>query len=135
MGPPFSCDGELHIMPVRETSPWLVAKPARLLRAVGITMEAPVSLPRPMVAKQAAMAAPVPELEAPVNFFRLYGLKTWPFSVLAAIGATAYQSAWLSLPKIIAPAELRRLMMNESLDGCDGAMGLKPPDLGISKVL
>src|SRR5437764_286849 len=106
-------------MPVRLTRPWVVENPTMFSSVAGITIDPPVSLPRPTAANHAAMAAPVPELEPPGYLLRLYGLSTWPFSVLAPGRATPYQSARLVFPRMTAPARRRRSMTKESRDGCD----------------
>src|SRR5882724_11263313 len=134
MGPPFSCPGELHIWPVRLMSPSVMAKPTRLYSVLGITIDPPVSLPRPTVPIQAAIDAPVPELEPPPDFLGLYGLTTGPAIVLPPGAATPYQSDWLSLARMIAPDLRKRSIIKASLDGCDVAIGLKPPEVGMSFV-
>src|SRR3954466_8863323 len=110
-------------MPVREIRPCVAATPTRLFKVVGLVMEPVVSLPRPIVANHAAMAAPVPELEPPPLFTGLYRLTTRAFSVPPPCSPTPYQSDWLSLPKIIAPCARRRAMTNESRDGWEVAIG------------
>ena len=52
-------------MPSRLERPCVTRSPKRLLFAAGIRMEPQVSLPMPMAASSAPIAAPVPPLEPP----------------------------------------------------------------------
>src|SRR5688572_16959317 len=63
MGPAVSCGMAIGMIPERLTSPTVGFNPARPLTAAGHTMLPSVSVPTPMPARLAAIAAPVPELD------------------------------------------------------------------------
>ena len=56
-------------MPVRGTTPGVLRTPTRLQNEAGRRTEPPQSVPSPTVAKLAAIAAPVPELDPPGSRF------------------------------------------------------------------
>src|SRR3954453_23336821 len=62
-------------VPVRGTTPGVLRTPTRLQNDAGTRMDPPQSVPSPTVAKFAATAAPVPELEPPGSRFGSYGLR------------------------------------------------------------
>ena len=63
IGPAVSCETEIGMMPLRLTSPTVGLMPTRPATAEGQMMLPSVSVPMPRVARLAAMALPVPELE------------------------------------------------------------------------
>src|SRR6266581_226133 len=65
-------------MPVRLTRPTVGRSPTRLLFDAGARTLPPVSVPRPTVPKLAAIATPVPPLDPPLAYARLYGLRVKP---------------------------------------------------------
>src|SRR3954462_15545128 len=62
-------------VPVRGTTPGVLRTPTRLQNDTGTRMDPPQSVPSPTVARFAATAAPVPELEPPGSRFGSYGLR------------------------------------------------------------
>lgn len=93
-------------------------RPNKLLSLVGVRTEKPVSLPSPAVANEAARPAPVPALDQPGMRSSAKGLSVEPPSVLAAtMSGDAYQSLWLTLARMMAPAARSFLMMVASCVG------------------
>ena len=63
IGPAVSWLCEIGMMPALPTSPTVGLMPTRPLTADGHTIDPSVSVPTPIAARFAAMAAPVPELD------------------------------------------------------------------------
>ena len=63
IGPAVSWLNAIGMMPLRDTRPIVGFRPTRPVTLLGQTMEPSVSLPTPIAARFAAIAAPVPELE------------------------------------------------------------------------
>ena len=123
------------IWPARGIRPRVGASPTTLLFAVGLRIETPVSLPRPICANTAASAAPVPPLEPPGVRSRLYGLLVRPSTVLWSPSfGTPNQSLMLTLASTIAPASRSRLTTVASWIGCEFFIGKKPAVVGRSAV-
>ena len=73
------------MMPSTLESPFVGRSPKRLLCADGMRIEPQVSLPHPIAAKLAAMAAPVPPLEPPGFRVGSYGFLVCPPSPLMLV--------------------------------------------------
>src|SRR5436190_15628212 len=105
-------------MPVRLTSPTVGLSPTRLLMEDGARMLPPVSVPSPTVPRLAARATPVPPLDPPLAYARLYGLRVNPGSTELMLSASPIASSDSdALASKIAPAARRRLATNASLPG------------------
>ncbi len=63
IGPAVSCEIEIGMMPRRLTRPTVGFRPTSPATAEGQMMLPSVSVPTPIAARLAAIAAPVPELE------------------------------------------------------------------------
>ena len=61
IGPAVSCDSAIGMMPVRDTSPTVGLSPTMPQMGAGQTIDPSVSVPMPIAARLAAIAAPVPD--------------------------------------------------------------------------
>ena len=75
IGPTVSCGITRYEVPVRGITPGVLRTPTRLQNDDGTRIEPPQSVPRPIAARLAATAAPVPELEPPASRLVSYGLR------------------------------------------------------------
>src|SRR3990167_7448195 len=78
IGPAVSWLGEMGTMPSCGITPTVGLKPTRPLTLEGQMIEPLVSVPTPPAAREAAMAAPVPELEPQGLRSSMWGLRTCP---------------------------------------------------------
>src|SRR5450759_4856533 len=78
IGPAVSCDAEIGMIPDLLHRPTVGFTPTRPHRAAGEMMDPSVSVPMPTVAKSAAMAAAVPELEPLGLRSSMYGFSVRP---------------------------------------------------------
>jgi hypothetical protein len=103
-----SCEAEIGMMPLRLTSPTVGLMPTRPFTAAGQRMLPSVSVPMPTVARLAAIAAPVPELEPQGLRSSAYGLRVCPPRPLQPeverVERKLAHSLRLVLPRITAPA-------------------------------
>src|SRR5919112_5569196 len=102
----------MGMMPARLTSPTVGLSPTSALAPDGHTIDPSVSVPIPTAARFAAMAAPVPELDAHGLRSRTYGFFTCPPRPLHPLDEWVERmlahSLRLVLPRITAPASRRR---------------------------
>src|SRR5919106_3374486 len=101
-GPTVSMDQEAPNTPYRLTLPQLGRMPTSPQKAAGPRMEPPVSSPREVEHRKAAVAAPEPLLEVPGLRDRSQGLRGRPYGWWKA-SPLAY-SLMFSLPSNTAPA-------------------------------
>src|SRR5688572_22373660 len=78
IGPAVSCEEEIGMMPLRLTMPTVGLMPTRPFTEAGQMMLPSVSVPTPIAARLAAIAAPVPELEPHGLRSRTYGFFVCP---------------------------------------------------------
>src|SRR6188768_1055528 len=106
------------MMPVRLTRPTVGFNPARPLTDAGQMMLPSVSVPMPIAARLAAMAAPVPELEPHGLRSSAYGFFVCPPRELQPeeerVERKLAHSLRLVLPRITAPAARNRVTRNAS---------------------
>src|SRR5258708_24200354 len=102
-------------MPLRRTSPGVGRKLTTAFQAPGLRIDADVSSPRASVEKFAASAAPEPPEEPPTVRSRSYGFRVTP-NMEPYVSPPA-NSLKVVLPRMIAPAFLRRSTTNASLVG------------------
>src|SRR5438552_6148238 len=84
--------------------------------AAGMRIDPPRSVPRPMGARSAASAAPVPPLEPPAVVLRFHGLRVVPKILLVVLTSWA-NSGVLVLPRSTAPAARSRATDTASSPG------------------
>src|SRR5437588_8314515 len=117
-------------MPARLIKPSVVLIPTNEFAFEGQTTEPSVSVPIPIVARFAAIAAPVPELEPQGFRSSTYGFFVWPPRPLQPLvewlERKLAHSLRFVLPMITAPASRRRLVTNESCGGIDPPSASEP---------
>src|SRR6185295_12678281 len=117
-------------MPARLIKPIVGLRPTSEFAFDGQTTEPSVSVPTPMAAKFAAMAAPVPELEPHGLRSSTYGFFVWPPRPLQPLDECDERkfahSLKFVLPRITAPAARRRPTMKASLGGLTPASASDP---------
>ena len=105
-------------MPVRLMSPTVGLMPTSAAAADGHTIDPSVSVPTPMAARLAAIAAPVPELDPHALRSRAYGFFTRPPRALQPLTEWVERkfahSLRFVLPTITTPAARRRAMTKAS---------------------
>ena len=131
--PTRSCVNEIGSTPARLTSPRDGTTPISALFDAGLRTETPVSVPRPTVAKLAAIATPVPPLDPPGFFARLYGFRICPPTVLKPRTDCAI-SSMLALAMMMAPAWRSFSITVASSAGRLPANTSLPPVVGMSAV-
>src|SRR5262245_9795628 len=118
IGPAVSCEWAIGTIPERLTRPTVGLMPTSAVAADGQTIDPSVSVPTPIAAKLAAIAAAVPELEPHAVRSSAYGLRTRPprpLQPLVECGDRKFaHSLMLDLPRITAPAARKRSTMNAS---------------------
>src|SRR5262245_24835381 len=115
-------------------SPFVGRRPTRLLCDDGMRMDPQVSLPMPIAAKLAAIAAPVPPLEPPGFRRRSYGFFVCPPSELIVVMPEA-SSCIFDLAMITAPASRSLRTWNASSRGTKPARAIELAVVGMSEVL
>src|SRR3990170_6107401 len=108
IGPAVSWEAAMGMMPRRLTRPTVGLMPTRPLTDAGQMMLPSVSVPTPIDARLAAMAAPVPELEPQGLRSRTYGFFVCPPRELQPDEDRVYRklahSLRFVLPRMTAPA-------------------------------
>src|SRR6186713_2929484 len=111
----------MGMMPVRLTRPTVGLMPTRPLAPDGQTIDPSVSVPTPMAARFAAIAAPVPELEPQGLRSSTYGFFTRPPRALQPLDERVERklahSLRFVLPRITAPAARSRSTTKASAAG------------------
>src|SRR5215472_14581543 len=112
----------MGITPARLMRPTVGLIPTRPFAPDGHTIEPSVSVPTPIAARFAAIAAPVPELDPQGLRSRAYGFFVWPprplQPLVECVERKFAHSLRLVLPRMTTPAERRRATKNASFDGC-----------------
>src|SRR5262249_1414125 len=125
-----SCSGEIGTMPRRETRPMVGFRPTTPLIAAGQVTEPSVSVPMAKAARPAATAAPEPADEPQAERSSPYGLRTSPPTALQPlierVERKLAHSDRLALPRITAPASVRRLVIAASRCGMLAASAREP---------
>ena len=120
-------------MPLRLTSPTVGLSPTSPYTAAGQMMLPSVSVPMPMAARLAAIAAPVPELDPQGLRSSAYGFFVWPPRELQPeedlVERKLAHSLRLVLPRITAPASRSRVTRNASRVGRFSASANDPAEL------
>src|SRR6478672_11983048 len=88
--------------PVRDTTPGVLRTPTRPQNDAGSRIEPPQSVPTPIVARLAAIDAPVPALEPPGSWSSAYGFLVSPLTDEYENHELA-KSGSVVLPRITAP--------------------------------
>src|SRR5205085_9106652 len=118
IGPAVSCVCEMGITPLRLINPTVGLRPTRPLAPEGHTIEPSVSVPTPIAARLAAIAAPVPELDPHGLRSSAYGFLTCPprplQPELECVERKFAHSLRLVLPRITTPAARSRSTRNAS---------------------
>src|SRR5688500_16163406 len=113
------------MMPARLTSPSVGLMPTSALAPDGHTIDPSVSVPTPIAARLAAIAAPVPELEPQGLRSSTYGFRTCPPRPLQPLVERVERkfahSLRFVLPRISTPAARSRCTTNASRAGRDPA--------------
>src|SRR5262245_18266571 len=107
-------------MPIRLTRPIVGLMPTRPFAPDGHTIDPSVSVPTPIAARLAAMAAPVPELEPQGLRSSTYGFFTSPprplHPLVECVERKFAHSLRLVLPRITTPASRSRAPRTASFD-------------------
>src|SRR5258705_8240872 len=130
MEPAVSCVCEMGMMPDRLTRPTVGLMPTSPFADDGQTIEPSVSVPTPTVARFAAIAAPVPELEPHGLRSSTYGLRVCPplplHPLTECVERKFAHSLRLVLPMITAPAARNRRTMYASRGAIASASASEP---------
>src|SRR5688572_19404773 len=121
IGPAVSCETEIGMMPDRLTRPTVGFRPTKPATDAGQMMLPSVSVPIPIAARLAAIAAPVPELDPHGLRSSTYGFFVCPPRELHPdvdrVERKLAHSLRLVLPRITAPAARSRRTMKASCTG------------------
>ncbi len=130
IGPAVSWLCEIGTMPLRLNRPSVGLMPTSALLFDGETTEPSVSVPTPIAARLAAIAAPEPELEPDGFRSSAYGSWVWPPRPLQPLVEWVERkfahSLRFVLPRMTAPACRRRCTMKASLGGVMPASASEP---------
>src|SRR6476661_6014599 len=112
-------------MPERLTRATLGLLPTSPFAEDGHTIDPSVSVPMPTAARLAEIEAPVPELDPHGFRSSTYGFFVWPprplHPLVEWVDLKFAHSLRFVLPRMIAPASLRRAAMNASRGAIDSA--------------
>src|SRR5829696_7357521 len=118
------------MMPARLTSPRVGLIPTIPFADEGQTIEPSVSVPTPIAAKFAAIAAPVPELDPHGFLSSTYGFRACPPRPLhpldECVDLKFAHSLRLVFPRITAPASRSRFAMDASRSAIDPSRAYDP---------
>src|SRR5690242_3347004 len=122
-------------MPAPPTRPTVGLMPTRPFAPDGHTIDPSVSVPTPIAARFAAIAAPVPELEPHGLRSSTYGFLTCPPRALQPlldfVERMFAHSLRFVLPRITAPAARSRATTNASCAGRDPSSASEPAVVAI----